>query len=57
MPTVGDTSEGVVVITPPANPLVLKGMKPGESRSYVQQVMVNALDDPVKSMVFRCENT
>jgi hypothetical protein len=46
MPTVGDTSEGVVVITTPANPFVLKGMKPGESRSYVQQVVVNALDDP-----------
>jgi hypothetical protein len=46
MPSVGDTGEGVVVITTPANPFVIKGMKPGESRSYVQQVLVNALDDP-----------
>jgi hypothetical protein len=46
MPSVGDTGEGVVVITAPANPFVIKGMKPGESRSYVQQVQVTALDDP-----------
>jgi hypothetical protein len=36
----------VVVVTTPANPFVVKGMKPGETRSYVQQVVVNALDDP-----------
>jgi len=46
MPAISDMSEGVVVITTPANPFVLKGMKPGESRSYVQRVMVNQLDDP-----------
>jgi hypothetical protein len=46
MPTVGDTGEGVVVITTPAKPFVMRGMKPGESRSYVQRVVVNALDDP-----------
>ncbi len=46
MPSLGDTGEGVVVITSPANPFLIKGMKPGESRSYVQQVVVNALDDP-----------
>lgn len=46
MPSVGDTGEGVVVITTPANPFLIKGMKPGESRSYTQQVQVNALDDP-----------
>jgi hypothetical protein len=46
MPSVGDTSEGVVVVTTPANPFVVKGMKPGETRSYVQQVRVDALDDP-----------
>jgi hypothetical protein len=46
VPSVTDTSEGVVVITTPANPFVLKGMKPGQSRSYSQQVAVLALDDP-----------
>jgi hypothetical protein len=46
MPTISDMGEGVVVITTPANPFVLKGMKPGESRSYLQHVMVNSLDDP-----------
>ena len=34
VPAVTDTGEGVVVITTPANPFVLKGMKPGETRSY-----------------------
>jgi hypothetical protein len=34
MPAVTDTGEGVVVITTPANPFVLKGMRPGETRSY-----------------------
>jgi len=46
MPSVADTGEGVVVVTTPANPFVLKGMKPGETRSYSQQVSVNHLDDP-----------
>src|SRR5215472_12786333 len=46
IPAVGDMGEGVVVVTTPANPFMLKGMKPGESRSYTQQVRVNALDDP-----------
>ena len=46
MPSVIDTGEGVVVITTPANPFVLKGMKPGESRSYSQQVSVIELGDP-----------
>jgi hypothetical protein len=46
MPAVTDTSEGVVVVTTPANPFVLKGMKPGETRSYSQQVSVIELDDP-----------
>ena len=46
MPAVSDLGEGVVVITTPANPFVLQGMRPGESRSYVQQVTVNVLDDP-----------
>jgi len=46
VPAVIDTGEGVVVITTPANPFVLKGMKPGETRSYSQQVSVIELDDP-----------
>ena len=46
MPTVGDVREGVVVITTPANPFVLKGMVPGEARSYLQRVSVTARDDP-----------
>ncbi|MGO9263452.1 MAG: hypothetical protein ACLQBA_00965 [Candidatus Binataceae bacterium] len=46
IPTVGDASEGVVVVTTPPNPFVIKGMQPGETRSYMQQVRVNALEDP-----------
>jgi len=46
VPAVTDTGEGVVVITTPANPFVIKGMKPGETRSYSQQVSVIELDDP-----------
>jgi hypothetical protein len=46
MPAISDVGEGVVVITTPANPFILKGMKPGESRYYVQRVVVNELDDP-----------
>src|SRR5277367_1509134 len=46
MPAVSDGGEGVVVTTTPANPFVLKGMKPGETRSYSQQVSVVELDDP-----------
>jgi len=46
MPSVVDSGEGVVIITTPANPFVLTGMKPGETRAYSQQVSVDALDDP-----------
>src|SRR6202012_2609486 len=46
MPAVSDAGEGVVVITTPANPFLLKGMRPGEMRSYSQKVSVLALDDP-----------
>jgi hypothetical protein len=46
MPAVADASEGVVVVTTPANPFVPKGMQPGETRTYSQQVSVNYLDDP-----------
>ena len=46
MPAVSDSGEGVVVVTTPANPFLVEGMKPGESRSFTQQVAVNYLDDP-----------
>jgi len=46
MPAVDDTGDGVVVVTTPANPFVLKGMKPGETRYYVQQVVVYARGAP-----------
>jgi hypothetical protein len=46
VPVVTDARDGVVVVTTPANPFVLNGMKPGETRSYSQQVSVYALDDP-----------
>lgn len=48
MPAVADHGEGVVIVTTPANPFVLKGMKPGETRSFTQTVAVNYLDDPGK---------
>ena len=46
MAALTDSGEGVVVVTTPANPFVPKGMQPGESRTYTQQVSVNYLDDP-----------
>lgn len=46
MPAVSDTDEGVIVVTTPANPFVLEGMAPGESRNLSQKVSVNYLDDP-----------
>lgn len=48
MPAVSDVDEGVIVVTTPANPFVLRGMKPGESRSFRQKVSVNYLNDPTK---------
>lgn len=48
MPAVSDVDEGVIVVTTPANPFVLTGMKAGESRSFRQKVSVNYLDDPTK---------
>lgn len=46
MPALSDSGEGVVVVTTPANPFLPKGMQPGETRNYSQQVSVNYLDDP-----------
>jgi hypothetical protein len=48
MPAVSDVDEGVIVLTTPANPFVLTGLKPGESRSFRQKVSVNYLDDPTR---------
>jgi hypothetical protein len=46
MAALTDSGEGVVVVTTPANPFVPKGIQPGETRTYAQQVSVNYLDDP-----------
>lgn len=46
MPAVSDSGEGVIVFTNPANPFLLNGMQPGETRSLSQSVSVNYLDDP-----------
>lgn len=48
MPAVTDSEEDVVVTTTPANPFVIKGIKPGETRKVSQTVSVNYLDDPKK---------
>jgi len=48
MPAVTDSDEGVVVITTPANPFLIKGIQPGETRTFSQTVSVNYLDDPTK---------
>jgi hypothetical protein len=46
MPAVSDSGEGVVVVSTPPNPFVPKGMNPGETRSFSQNVSVNYLDNP-----------
>ena len=46
MPSLSDVKQGIVVVTSPANPFVLKGMQPGETRTYAQHVAVYALEDP-----------
>jgi len=48
MPAVADSDQDVVVVTTPANPFVIKGIKPGETRTFSQAVSVNYLDDPTK---------
>jgi hypothetical protein len=48
MPAISDSGEGVVVITTPANPFILNGMQPGETRTLAQTVSVNYLDDPTR---------
>jgi len=49
MPTVTDTNHDVLVISKPANPFLLKGMKPGETRTFKQKIAVNYLDDPTRN--------
>jgi hypothetical protein len=48
MPAVSDSGEGVIVVTTPANPFLLTGLKPGETRTFSQTVAVNYLDDPTR---------
>jgi hypothetical protein len=48
MPAVADSDEGVVVVTTPANPFVMNGIRPGETRTFSQAVSVNYLDDPTR---------
>lgn len=45
MPAVAETSEDALVVTTPSNPFLLKHMKPGETRSYSQEVSVRYFDD------------
>lgn len=46
MPAVTDSDHDVIVISTPANPFLVKGMNPGETRTFTQTVSVNYLDDP-----------
>jgi hypothetical protein len=46
MPAVSDSVEGVVVVSTPPNPFVPKGMNPGETRSFSQNISVNYLNNP-----------
>jgi len=48
MSSVADSEHDVLVVTTPANPFLLKGMEPGETRSFTQAVAVNYLDDPTR---------
>jgi hypothetical protein len=45
MPAVADTGEDALVLSTPPNPFLPKGMKPGETRSYSQQISVRYFDD------------
>ena len=48
MAAVADTDHDVLVVSTPANPFLLKGMKPGETRKFEQKVEVDYLDDPAR---------
>jgi hypothetical protein len=45
MPAVAETSEDALVVTTPPNPFLLKSMRPGETRSYSQEVSVRYFED------------
>jgi hypothetical protein len=45
MPAVEDTGAEALVVSTPPNLFISKGMKPGETRRFVQQVSVRYLDD------------
>jgi hypothetical protein len=45
MPAVEDTGAEALVVSTPANLFISKGMKPGETRRFVQEVSVRYLDD------------
>ena len=45
MPAVEDTGAEALVVSTPANLFISKGMRPGETRRFVQQVSVRYLDD------------
>jgi hypothetical protein len=48
MPAVADSGEGVLIVTTPPNPFLLKGLQPGETRTFSQSVAVNYLDNPTE---------
>jgi hypothetical protein len=48
MPAVADSGEGLLIVTTPPNPFLLKGMQPGETRTLSQSVAVNYLDNPTQ---------
>lgn len=48
MPAISDADEGVVVVSTPATPFIMKGMKPGDSVTLSQAVSVNYLENPSK---------
>jgi len=45
MPAVEDSGAEALVVSTPANSFISKGMKPGETRRFTQQVSVRYLDD------------
>jgi len=46
MTAITDSGEGLVIVTTPPNPFLVKDMRPGESRNFSQTVSVKYLDDP-----------
>jgi len=48
VPAMSDAGKGIVIVSTPPNPLVLRGMRPGETKTVTQTVDVNYLDDPTR---------